>query len=65
MTKAKICEVTVEYGQQRWRRNSNGNWSVLMFGTFGPSDHGIPRYEWKYIPTDKVPKEVITTGENR
>jgi len=65
MKEAKICGVTIEYGPQRYRKDSEGNWSTLMWGTFGPSDNGIPRYAWQHIPTDRVPGEVIVEGGKR
>jgi hypothetical protein len=32
MLDAVICERTVAYGKQRWRVDSEGNWSVMMWG---------------------------------
>jgi len=41
-----------------YRIDSRGNWTVLMFGTYGPEDHGIPSYRYMPIPESKVPEEV-------
>lgn len=54
--KPTICEKTIAYGPQRWRIDSKGNWSVLMFGWWPFGDN--PRWEWSGISLDKVPKEV-------
>lgn len=53
-----ICEKTIAHGQQRYRIDINDNWKIQMFGTFSPSDNGIPRYGWVAIPEDKVPVQV-------
>jgi hypothetical protein len=59
MDKARVCEKTIAYGKQRYRVDSPGeHWQVLMFGTFGPEDKGIPRHKWMPIPKDKVPDKV-------
>ena len=56
--KASVCEKTIMLGKNRYRVTSNGNWSTLMFGTFGPQDNQIPRYKWMPIPSNKVPEIV-------
>ena len=59
MDKATICEKTIAYGKQRYRVNTNGNWQVLMFGSHGYDDpHVGLSWKWRYIPRDKVPKNV-------
>jgi len=58
MTEATICERTIAYGNQRWRVNSSGNWSVLMFGWW-PDSNGTPSWRWEYINKDRVPKDVL------
>jgi len=55
---AIIVEKTIAWGKQRYRTDGNGNWTVLMFGTYGPEDHGIPSYRYMPIPESKVPEEV-------
>lgn len=58
MWKAKISEKTISYGEQRYRVNLENKWLILMFGTFGPADKGIPRYAWRPIPENRVPDNV-------
>jgi len=55
---AYIIEKTIAWGRNRYRIDSRGNWKVLMFGTYGPEDHGIPSYKYEPIPESKVPEEV-------
>ena len=53
----KVVSKTVRHGQQHWRLNADGSWSVLAFGSFGPEDRGL-RYGWIGVPAEKVPPEV-------
>ena len=55
--KAFISGKIITYGRQQWRIE-NGIWSVQMFGTFSPSDNGIPRYKWVRVDKDRVPDAV-------
>jgi hypothetical protein len=55
---AEIINTTIAYGNNRYRLDVSGNWMCLMFGTFGPDDHGVPRHAWRPIPADKVPADV-------
>ena len=57
MISCKVVSKTVQYGKQHWQLNADGSWSVLAFGSFGPSDKGL-RYGWIRVSEDKVPKNV-------
>ncbi len=57
MNGATVCERTIAYGKQRWRVNSNNEWSVLMWGWW-PESNQYPSWRWQYIDSNKVPKEV-------
>jgi hypothetical protein len=54
---AVVCERTVAYGEQRWRVDSQGNWSTLMWGWW-PQGGSVPAYRWVPIENGKVPQEV-------
>ena len=54
---ATVCEKTIAFGKQRWRVNSKGQWSVLMWGWW-PDGGNYPSYRWERVDNDKVPKEV-------
>lgn len=59
--KVEMVERTYAHGRNRYRVNSRGEWSALLWGFFptGPT----PRYQWSSIPTDKVPAEVRAEAE--
>lgn len=63
MTKPIVCEKTISYEGNRYRVDNNGNWNILMFGTFSPKDNGIPVYKMVPIPENTVPKTVRTLNE--
>ncbi len=56
--KAIICEKTIAYGKNRFRTDGNGNWKVLMFGTYSPACKGIPSYRYMPISEEKIPTKV-------
>jgi len=55
---AHIIEKTIAYGKNRYRTDGNGNWKILMFGTYGPEDCGIPSHRYMPIPKLEVPEDV-------
>ena len=57
MNQIKLVEQTFSLGPQQWRVDSQGNWSVYMWGwwPFG----GNPRGQFVSIEKSKVPKELI------
>ena len=59
--KPKIISKIAAYGNQRWRINPDGSYSVLAFGTTGPNQ--TPHWTWMYISGEKVPLEVKETLE--
>lgn len=58
MTDVKLCERTFAQGKNRFRVNSAGQWSVLLWGWF-PGHTGAPEYRWSAIDKAKVPAEVL------
>ena len=54
--KAKIISKVASYGKQTWRINSDGSYSGLAFGTFGPNQS--PHFSWIGVSEEKVPLEV-------
>lgn len=56
MSKPIIISKIAAYENQRWRINSDGSYSVLAFGTFGPNQ--IQHWNWVYISKEKVPSEI-------
>lgn len=60
--KAELHGITISYGKSIYKKIGE-NWSVLMWGTFGPGCKGIPSYKYVGIPEIKVPKEVKQIGK--
>lgn len=58
MSRVVICERTFARGPQRWRVNSSGQWSTMMWGWW-PDSYGFPSYRFVSVARDKVPKEVL------
>lgn len=54
--KPKIISKTAAYGNQRWRINPDGSYSVLAFGTTAPNQ--TPHWSWIYVLEEKVPLEI-------
>ncbi len=54
--KPKIFSKTASYGDQTWRINFDGSYSVLAFGSF-PNESGL-RHGWINIDKQKVPIEI-------
>lgn len=52
-----VCERTFALGQNRFRLDARGNWSVLPWGWWPTGSN--PRYGWSSVEASKVPKEVL------
>lgn len=61
MNMVEVCEKTITYGKQRYRVNSLGEWSTLMWGWW-PDGGDYPSYRMVAIDKKKVPKEVLAKG---
>ena len=57
MCKCEVVSKTISCGRNQYRRNADGSWSALAFGSFGPNQIGL-KYGWISIPEEKVPSEV-------
>jgi len=56
---ATVCSKTIAYGKQRWRKNGDGTWQVLMFGKHAPNDPPVGlSWKWGYVSEDRVPIDV-------
>jgi len=59
----QIIGQTIEHGKQRWRKNIEGSWFALAFGTFPFKD--TPHGEWIHVPENKVPEAVKRIKERK
>ena len=57
--KPKIVSKTIHLGGDAYvRKNADGTYSALAFGSFGPNQKGL-KYGWISISKDQIPKDVI------
>jgi len=55
----KVVSKTIQFGEQHWRLNADGSWSVLAFGFFITTPNATtPRYSWIPVKPENVPIEV-------
>ena len=58
MSQPILCERTFAWDRQRWRVDSNGNWTTWMWGWW-PDSHGTPSGRFMPIEKEKVPRELL------
>lgn len=56
MHKPIVVEKTISFGKNRYRVDSKGNWTTLMFGWWPTGTN--PSWRWSPISKDRVPIEV-------
>ena len=55
----KIVSKVLHLGKDAYvRKNADGSYSALAFGSFGPNQTGL-KYGWISIPESKLTKEII------
>lgn len=54
----KLASREFARGPQRWRVDSQGNWTVLMFGWF-PGNNGTPSHQWHPVDKKQFPQELL------
>lgn len=57
-----LVEETYSLGAQRWRVDSQGNWTTLMWGWW-PYSNGTPSYRWQPVPRQQVPNKLIRMAQ--
>lgn len=60
---AIICGKKIKYKGVVFQVDGNDTWSILVFGHPIGSKTMIPKYFYRQIEKDRVPKEVIEKGK--
>lgn len=63
MNDTRLWAVTIDHKGIKFRLLADGRWRILLFGTTGSQDNGIPKWNWVEIKEDVIPEEVIKLGK--